>query len=261
MADDPRAIVREAFLAARRSGKGDWNRMTVAVLKNRLLHLSGGQFDEHAYGAKTFLDFVRKLEDVLSVDTNTWPPTVQLLGDAPEVIENLRRDLWTAIVDYRSGRRYVWDPTQLLAREASPDETSNILPTLSAEEFAQWRRKFAEQHQGEIGGEDARLLRWAERGLPTKLLPVALQGPWIQEVKKKVEERIRGWFNSQGFALPAGLLVAKQSTTKVRDDELAALRELVIECVRQMTRDELSEIKLPPAAILRGREKRFRGRE
>ena len=39
--------------------------MTTAVLKNRLLDLTGGTFDEAAYGATTFMDFVLRNEDTL----------------------------------------------------------------------------------------------------------------------------------------------------------------------------------------------------
>ena len=56
--------------------------MTTAVLKNRLLDLTGGTFDEAAYGATTFMDFVLRNEDTLAVDRSTAPPLVELRNPA-----------------------------------------------------------------------------------------------------------------------------------------------------------------------------------
>lgn len=114
-----RKLIRDAFEAARRTGRTDWQQMTTAVLKNRLLSLTGRAFKESDYGAQTISELVRLLPDLLLFDQSTSPPTVRLLPsqmpvDPPVVAEGtrIRRDLWNAVVDYRAPGRYVWDSAQ-----------------------------------------------------------------------------------------------------------------------------------------------------
>ena len=49
---DARDLLVAAFESARATGKRDWNTMTAAVLKNRVLHLTSRSFDEAALGFK-----------------------------------------------------------------------------------------------------------------------------------------------------------------------------------------------------------------
>ena len=94
--------------------------MTTAVLKNRLLDLTGRAFDEAAYGATSFMDFVLRNKETLAVDHSTVPPLVELRNAASsrqpsdEAVDvkaphRIRPDLWKAALDYSSGTRYVWD--------------------------------------------------------------------------------------------------------------------------------------------------------
>ena len=57
-------LIVSAYERARSSGKLDWNKMTMAVLKNRLLDLTQGAFDETTYGATSFTDFVLHNADI-----------------------------------------------------------------------------------------------------------------------------------------------------------------------------------------------------
>lgn len=56
-------LVRTAFAAAKAGGKDAWDTMTLAVLKNRLLSLTDGDFDEKEYGASTMTEFTRLLSE------------------------------------------------------------------------------------------------------------------------------------------------------------------------------------------------------
>ena len=49
MMEDAKQLIRQAFKQARVSGKPDWHRMTTAVLKNRLLSITGNAFNETEY--------------------------------------------------------------------------------------------------------------------------------------------------------------------------------------------------------------------
>jgi hypothetical protein len=159
-------------------------------------------------------------------------------------------------MDYRSRIEYVWDPEQALAREAKPGESLVRMPTVSKEEFADWRREFAGRHNATLDASaQARLGQWESQGLPTYNLPRELQGLWNQEVKTRVEERLRGFFAKNGLEAPRHL-VTEAAYTRTRggkDDE--ALRTLIIECIRAMTREELEELRLPPSAILRAQRR------
>ena len=119
MQDAQQLIVR-AYKEARHSGKPDWRRMTTAVLKNRLLDLTGRDFDETDYGASSFMGFVSRYPDMLQVDDSVFPPIVELYGMEADRLPSagdeytptayhIRSDLWQAALDYSSGMQYVWD--------------------------------------------------------------------------------------------------------------------------------------------------------
>ncbi len=86
MPSDPRELIRAAFAKAQESGRPDWQRMTVAVLKNRILDLTEGTFREsdYDYGASTFQEFARNHGDILAFDDTRTPPVAILKGPSPE---------------------------------------------------------------------------------------------------------------------------------------------------------------------------------
>ena len=80
MTEESRTLIERAFAKAQESGRADWHKMTVAVLKNRLLDLTERSFRESDYGASTFLEFVRSHDDILELDTTATPPLATLKG-------------------------------------------------------------------------------------------------------------------------------------------------------------------------------------
>jgi hypothetical protein len=87
--NEARGLILQAFRMARDSGKADWRRMAVAVLKNRLLQLTRGAFSETAFGAQTFPEFVLRDAEITRLDKSTWPPIVELTVDLPQRAEDV----------------------------------------------------------------------------------------------------------------------------------------------------------------------------
>jgi hypothetical protein len=270
-----RRLIRDAFEAARRGGRADWQQMTIAVLKNRLLTLTDRQFSENDYGERTISDLVRRLPDLLEVDDSTIPPGVRLLTDNPIKVAGplrdageiyleparVRRDLWDSIVDYRSHQRYIWNGSLALREgEATAEATAVlILPTLTEVEMAGWREAFVATNSSLVAHDAALLAQlesWQHHGLGTASLPHVLRPPWNTELKKLVVRRILDWFEVQSALPPVDLLQYRPRAhdTASVDVTTSALRELVLRCVRVMTHDELKELRLPPEAVLRMRQ-------
>lgn len=116
--EDATLLIQQAFERAKVGGKPDWHRITTAVLKNRLLDLTGNTFNEAKYCADTFTAFVLRYSDIVHLDRSKFPPIVQLRDAeldtlAPGYVETasnrvrVRSDLWQAVLDYSSGTRYV----------------------------------------------------------------------------------------------------------------------------------------------------------
>jgi len=257
-----RALIEQAFEDARRAGRPDWRTMTIAVLKNRILHRNRS-FQERDYGARTIAEFVRRFPDLLLLDDSSTPPKVSLrtssiripVATQPER-SRIRPDLWNAIVDYQSGLTYIWDgeaaqPTE----DLSPGEatTQKILPTLSVEELDTWRHDFLAGVNDLIRDDptaDEQTHRWIENRLGTRYLPASLRTLWNEELKRRVVDRLAAWFIEQGLPAPPGLL---QTRPVVREQSVGAdtLRQLILRCVQVMTENELRQVNLPPSAVLR----------
>lgn len=256
---DPTELVLKAFAMARDSGKPGWNRMTTAVLKNRLLLLTKGQFSERGYGAATFKDFLGLLAAPVRVDTSVQPPVVELFdGGEPEVrkeasvAETVRADLWRAMLDYSSGHAYVWDKD---TNQAVPKEEADqrpLLPTVSAQELGTWRNKFAqESREGLSPVNQARLEQWVAAALPTRSLPKSLQGPWNGELKKRVLERLGEWFGERGIPAPTDSVARDPLAGPRIPPDAEHLRSALLRCIRHMTPAELERITVPASALLR----------
>jgi hypothetical protein len=133
---------------------------------------------------------------------------------------------------------------------AEPSDHRPLLPTVTPEEVAAWRREFAERFRTGLSPSDVpRVEAWATSGLRTSFLPKRLQGPWNQHMKKRVTERLRQWFSDQAMATPADL-VARAVPRRVPPDA-DRLRTLLLRCIGAMTADELEEVRLPASALLR----------
>jgi hypothetical protein len=67
-ADPLRELLERAFRSARNTGKRDWNRRLVAVLKNRLLQLTNRNFKEEDFGATSLIELLARHRDLVAVD-------------------------------------------------------------------------------------------------------------------------------------------------------------------------------------------------
>jgi hypothetical protein len=236
-----------AFMAARARGKPEWQRMKLAVLKNRLLQITRGSFSESLHGASKFQDVLALLPNLVRVQGDTVEllraddvPAPSQIADSPRL--RVRRDLWDAVMDYAGGRSFVWDEAARVARTARPDEVP-LLPTLSKEEMRQWREQFAAGHAGAHNLKD-----WIEQGLATRALPPELRGTWNRFLRDQVVERLSAWFAQHHIESPT-------ITEEVRQtNSLDELRKLVTSCVAVMTEEELAELKLSPSVFLRAQQ-------
>ena len=255
-------LIAEAFEQARLSGKQDWNKMTTAVLKNRLLDLTGRAFDEAAYGATSFMDFVLRNKETLAVDRSTVPPLVELRNAASsrqpsdEAVDvkaphRIRPDLWKAAIDYSSGRRYVWD---IAGRRAVPSTGRHgelIISTVTEDLQRSWRQQFIADVKATLSEEETdQIDRWLQQHLGVSHLPVRLMSKWTSSFRDRVREHLLQWFVESNLQPPEDQ-ISTEGGPSSSSTETDALRDLVLAVVRKMTRDELSRLTLPPGAVLR----------
>lgn len=258
-----KALVVEAFNKARVDGKPGWDRMTLGVLKNRILQITSGTFDERNYGGRRFIELIRGLSDLVAVDETSVPPTVEFLEKPiPEAHrDRLRRDLWQAVMDYSSGTQYVWDPSGE-ARPRNPDDPADLptIPTMSAEEMAALRSAFADRVLANpVNAAVAdRVREWAERGYRTAYLPQHLRSAWNEELTHAAVTRVRAWFQSRRIAEPAALVIGEDVTEAAgtAPESADALRSFILRAVEAMTPAELRRLELPAGAALRAQRKR-----
>jgi hypothetical protein len=241
--------------------------MTSAVLKNRLLALTNREFTEQRWGAATFRQFLSRYPDLVAIDASRHPPIVELrdreredsgteTAPAERAITaaiRIRPDLWRAVLDYSSGRVYVWDEDSLTAVPATApaEETRPVLPTVSEETYSSWRADFARESAPLVSPRHAATTdRWREEGLPTTQLPPALRGPWNAALKRHVLETLETWFAAHEIEPPDDL-IEEERPARAPSPTTESLRDLVLACVAVMTREELEALHLPAAAVLR----------
>ena len=276
MPTDFRELLRQAFEMARRTGRPDWFRMALPVLKNRILQLTHREFREADYGGGSFRGLLHQVGDLVFLDDTHTPPLVTLIGheeepaaavapmDTPElrVGSKIRPDLWDAILDYSSGATYVWDSVHGTARRAEVDGETPVLPTAKPEDLAAWRQEFLEKCEGTATAADReRVVLWKDEARPTASLPPHLRGRWVALLKRKIADRILTWFAEHGIEAPADLILVPPAEIATSEsgrgrpsgETVAELRALLIECIGVMTEEELCELRLPPAVVLRAR--------
>lgn len=252
-------LVERAFGIARQSGKTDWWAMAIPVLKNRLLQLTNNTFREADFGATSFRDFLRKIPDVVRIDEAPLPGFVILRSAAPERSnqpskrafrgERVRADLWRALLDYSSGQRYVWDTGEQVARPARSDEDSLVIPTASAADLDEWRAEFVAAHKPSDADVARRVEEWYRNRLPTAELPAPVRPAWNNYLKRKVEQRVQHWFESNSITAPPIVELGHGSYRS--DGQVEALREFILNCVRTMSKQELSELRISPVTAMR----------
>jgi hypothetical protein len=251
-------LVERAFHLARQSGKADWWEMTIPVLKNRLLQLTKGTFKEAEFGAISFRDFLKSIPDTVRVQEIPPPGFVILKAAAPGGWERtatnkfrgerIRRDLWRAVLDYSSGRKYIWDVSKQTARPALLEEVGLIVPTISAAELDEWRHEFAGRHNSAAPGDAKTVETWAQKRLPTVSLPVTLRPVWNNYVKAKVEQRLQDWFEANSIKIS---LIEERTVSAASDAQAETLRELILNCIKVMSSKELMELRISPATVMR----------
>ena len=253
MSDDSQKLIRLAFDKAKGSGRPNWYRMDVGVLKNRILNLTSS-FRESDYGVTTFMEFVRNHSDILDLDETRWPPAVILkrvhqesASDSESVRTQVRPDLWRAVMSFSGDTQYVWDNDEGVAKPASECIAGGPpMPTVTMEQFTKWKKAFADSVDD--AEQDARFKDWVENLRPVKFLAADIRRRWNDQLKKEVENHLRAWFQQQKLALPSDLLQTWEGTVRSPDDEL---RRRLIACVRSMTKDELERVQIPSSALLR----------
>lgn len=258
-------LIKNAFAAAREAGSPEWRSMTSAVLKNRILDLTNREFDEADWGVGSFRAFLEQFVDVLSIDSSKRPARVTLLEEgsagtaqgASSPLDlgrdrQIRRDLWNAVMDFsREGREYRWDGEKAIHVEIGEASHMALLPTLSPEEFEAWREDFAKRQSA--SGVDAETLdRWLREKGAMKDLPGGPRIKWVIELKRRVLERLQGWFSEEGLQPPSDLIVDERGYGS-GNTSTEALREFVLATVREMSSDELEALRLPAVAMLRSR--------
>ena len=286
--DEFRVLVRAAFEQAQTSGKPDWEEMTSAVLKNRLLDMTERQFSESRYGSSSFIQLVRRIPDLLDIVGDHPPfrlrlktPIVAITdtdsgaafeGQAVSVSEpgfavppqgdwrrvRIRDDLWRAIIDYDSGDIYVLDPdTGAVRPKEVTDADLPEAPTATQEDVSSWRHEFVESLAPSLRTRFAEELgTWLDHGGRQADLPRPIRGLWVEFLKRKVSNRLNEWFKAQGKPSPSDMLISETGALPPAEaiDEVIRtrqLRDLIIRAVRTMTYDELTKISLPAIALLR----------
>jgi hypothetical protein len=264
-----RQLLLESFAAARESGRTDWRRMTLGVLKNRILAQTNRRFDQREWGANTFGDFVLQFADVVRIEPNSSPPVAELLPSESEEVSHdsseppsaksdrsyVRNDLWTAILDYSGGLIYVWYDGIAVPLEIEDAKNHKLrLPTLTRTEMETWRADFVEQVKTRSIGPLvlSQLEVWLSEFRTASALPTTLRREWLDFLKIKVIDRIVRWFESNKLTLPSELTTVPTPRTK-GTDETESLRDLLMRCVRVMSRSEMESLRIPPAVILRMR--------
>lgn len=289
--DEFRALVRAAFERALDSGRPDWQEMTAAVLKNRLLDMTNRQFSESRYGVSSFIRLVRLVPDLLEIVDDKPPVQLRINAsvfgqsvprepsnrlrtsstagdyvtptDADWQKVRVRQDLWRAAIDYRSASVYVIDShTGIARRQGKDDSELPVVPTISAEIVDSWRRQFieslAEPSKGEYVGE---MEAWASRRGRQSDLPHPVRGLWAEFMKRKVVGILLDWYRSNGIPVPSDMLSTPQKQSARPSgavDEVVRtqqLRELIIRAIRAMSYEELVKISLPASVLLRASEK------
>ncbi len=236
--------------------------MTTAVLKNRLLDITGRAFKESDYGARDIASFVKAYPDLLALDNSAIPPKVKLITTS--VTENaklpiasqgrIRPDLWRAVMDYRSGRSYYWDGKQAIANDSATLGPLPKFPTISSEEMDNWRRNFQETLPEKISlseQEGEQLENWVTVRLPTNNLPLQARSLWNEHLNNRVVKLLREWFRDNSLLMPDDMVQQRTTSRSATPVGVAQLREFILRCVKNMTEDELKAINLPPSAVLR----------
>ena len=266
-------LILSAFQQAQASGKLDWDQMTTAALKSRMLFLTNRTFREENYGVGTLTEFIQKHGNLVSLDTSVPHPTVKLLNAGQGTVGGtdrpatgrpvrIRSDLWKAVLDRSSDETYSWDPDTAKVTTGQPLDRDLVLPTIDENTDGKWRQDFIESATSEFevtASDNRQLMSWGNNLLPTYRLPSHLIPRWNGFLTSQVVNRLSDWFEQAGLEPPKDLYSTGVSRERRADLDTERLRQLVLNVVEAMTGQELSNLILPPRAILRATRSRRHG--
>jgi hypothetical protein len=257
-------LVIQAFAAARTS-KPDWKTMTLAVLKNRLIAVSGGAFDEADYGAPRMVHFANLLPSLIAVGDNETLVTLVDESKIPDVEvtkprhivaaqskTRVRADLWNAVMDFKSGRTYVWRTLEGVAEPSTDDNDPNlVLPTITGEIADNWRGELlsAVRSKGLAPEVVTQTELWAGSRAGSQLLPIQVRGMWNVLQNDHATARLRKFFEDNSLELPEDLAVSRVRTAQAPAGD--SLRSFLRRCIDVMTTTELEELRISAAVALR----------
>jgi hypothetical protein len=207
-ADAFKELLERAFAAARDAGKPAWNRMILAVLRNRLLQLTNHGFNVSDFGAQSLLELVSRYRDLVAIDRTVKPVVIEWLGPitvaAPARACRVRPDLWRAALDLSSGLQYEWDAAAGYARAVGQADPTRRLPTVDAATLAAWRNAFVDEYGSTLSDprDQERLRAWLATALGRQGLPGALRAQWSEYLKRAVVARLTSWFQDAGYSAP-----------------------------------------------------------
>lgn len=259
------SIVINAFLAAQKKGNENWRIMTLGVLKNRMIQMTHGDFDEKKYGFNSFLEMASSVPDVLSINAEVRPIVVELVADItsgsdinnpPPPQRRIRSDLWRAVTDYRSGRKYILDEATSRAISYREENIApgkhKILPTIQQSDLEDWRRDFVEKYGKTLPGEGpVRAQKWLEHRLAINFLPTSLRSLWANTFSNKVYLILKDWFKANNLSESEIDHSIVPPDTPVETE--SNLRDYIIQCISLMTKEELEQVQLPVSVIFRAR--------
>jgi hypothetical protein len=251
-------LIEMAFAQAAKKRWRPAQSMTLAVLNNRLLQLTDRRFKPSDYGAKNLRELLAMLAPEVTISREHQQEFVELRmavnrpeyqsGSAPEKVREpqplggkagvpssmetgrIRRDLWMAIVDYASGRQYVWDDIRGIAREATQDDSQVRFPTITPYELDAWRGEFLDANGASLSVDEMALAQhWRDGGLSTLNLPPSLQQLWNKEMTRRVRQRLSAFFASRVAPTPTVTLTPQlprvAGVNAEIDDQIAAARD------------------------------------
>ncbi|MFK4790856.1 hypothetical protein [Microbacterium sp. ZW T5_56] len=172
-------------IVSERQARGE-DSVSLPVLKNQLLNLAGSSFDEADFGWPNLRFLPASYPDLLQLDSSSPHGHAKFLAPAkpaapvtgteksPTKRHHIRRDLWDAVIDYRSGETYVWDAHTGRAVTSEADEDARPrFPTVSAGDVRDWRKECADGWLRVFGDENpSRVERWVD--VPRERVPHVL---------------------------------------------------------------------------------------
>ena len=172
----------------------------------------------------------------------------------------IREDAWPAFAMLNSSSIAVFDREEqkfrLLGREASLKETQIRVDTPSSDEHRKWVKQFAAEHELSIDSietESATVLRDFSIWMQSQASP--LQYEWKSFRASKVAEAIRKW-SADNEVDPSVFLsrvipgyTARASSTQC--ERFKDVRTTILQCISELSMDDLEDIKLPLRVVLK----------